>query len=573
MEKFSVKKPFTVLVAVVMILILGFVAVTKMDTNLLPNVNTPYLMVVTVYPGASPERVESEVSDVLQNSLTVPGVSKITATSAENYSLLLMEFTEDTDMNSALVKVSNKLDQAKSDLPSTCLTPSIIEYSLNMNAFMTVAVSREGADQYELSEFIQNTLVPEVQRKGGVSSVSSSGLVEKLVQVQLNQDKIDEINAKLLELIDTQLAAARSQLESAEAQITAGRREYEKQLKNFGNTVSNSVMSQMSTEVGAAVETVRAQAQALLESVNSLIAVVKEPEIQQALIEVRDGLQKVMDKFNETGMRDIDSLIDIVAELRTITDKLTTALQKLQERVNTETGSEGSTAEDLANEMQLQESLNVVYNTLESTIKAMDNVPQLMTEFSGALGSFSQQQLNAYMQFTEAREMLNEYEKQLEAAKAEYETAKTNALAQADVTKQLDIETLAQLIYAQNFSMPAGYVQDQDGESWLLKVGEEYDNIEDISGALLLHVDGFGDVRLSDVADVQIIDNAEDSFTRLNGERSVVLKIFKSNSSSAGEVSGNCKAAFKELNRNTMACMWSCCPTRATTSASSSAAS
>lgn len=282
---------------------------------------------------------------------------------------------------------------------------------------MTVAVSREGADQYELSEFIQNTLVPEVQRKGGVSSVSSSGLVEKLVQVQLNQDKIDEINAKLLELIDTQLAEARSQLESAEAQITAGRREYEKQLKNFGSTVSNSVMSQMSTEVGAAVETVRAQAQALLESVNSLIAVVKEPEIQQALIEVRDGLQKVMDKFNETGMRDIDSLIDIVAELRTITDKLTTALQKLQERVNTETGSEGSTAEDLANEMQLQESLNVVYNTLESTIKAMDNVPQLMTEFSGALGSFSQQQLNAYMQFTEAREMLNEYEKQLEAAK------------------------------------------------------------------------------------------------------------------------------------------------------------
>ena len=549
MEKFSVKKPFTVLVAVVMILILGFVAVTKMDTNLLPNVNTPYLMVVTVYPGASPERVESEVSDVLQNSLTVPGVSKITATSAENYSLLLMEFTEDTDMNSALVKVSNKLDQAKSDLPSTCLTPSIIEYSLNMNAFMTVAVSREGADQYELSEFIQNTLVPEVQRKGGVSSVSSSGLVEKLVQVQLNQDKIDGINAKLLELIDTQLAEARSQLESAEAQITAGRREYEKQLKNFGNTVSNSVMSQMSTEVGAAVETVRAQAQALLESVNSLIAVVKEPEIQQALIEVRDGLQKVMDKFNETGMRDIDSLIDIVAELRTITDKLTTALQKLQERVNTETGSEGSTAEDLANEMQLQESLNVVYNTLESTIKAMDNVPQLMTEFSGALGSFSQQQLNAYMQFTEAREMLNEYEKQLEAAKAEYETAKTNALAQADVTKQLDIETLAQLIYAQNFSMPAGYVQDQDGESWLLKVGEEYNSVKDISGALLLHVEGYGDVRLSDVADVEVIDNSADSYTRLNGEKASILKIYKNATSSAGEVSDNCLTAFKELEK------------------------
>ena len=547
MEKFSVKKPFTVLVAVVMVLILGFVAITKMQTNLLPDVSTPYLMVVTVYPGASPERVESEVSDVLQNSLTVPGVEKITATSAENYSLLLMQFADDTDMNSALVKVSNKLDQAKSDLPSSCLTPSIIEYSLNMNAFMTVAVSREGSDIYDLSDFVKNTMVPYVQRKGGVSSVSANGLVEKLVQVQLNQTKIDEINAKLLELIDTQLSAARAQLDSAEAQIAAGRKEYEKQMKNFGNTVSNSVMGSMSTEVGAAVEAVKNQAQALLESVNSLIAVVKEPEIQQALIEVRDGLQKVLDKFNQTGMRDIDSLIDIVAELRNITDKLTSALQKLQERINTETGSEGSTAEDLVDEVKLQASLNTVYNTLENTIKAMDNVPQLMTEFSNALGNFSQQQLNAYMQFTEAREMLNEYEKQLESAKQEYETAKASALAQADVAKQLDIDTLAKLIYAQNFSMPAGYVQDKDGQSWLLKVGEEYDSVEDIAGALLLHVDGYGDVRLSDVADVEVIDNAADSYTRLNGQQASVLKIYKNSNSSASDVSDNCLSAFKEL--------------------------
>ena len=547
MEKFSVKKPFTVLVAVVMVLILGFVAITKMQTNLLPDVSTPYLMVVTVYPGASPERVESEVSDVLENSLTVPGVSKITATSAENYSLLLMEFTDDTDMNSALVKVSNKLDQAKSDLPDTCLTPSIIEYSLNMNAFMTVAVSREGSDIYKLSDFVKDTMVPYVQRKGGVSSVSSSGLVEKLVQVQLNQEKINEINARLLELIDAKLADARAQLDSAEAQIAAGRKEYEKQMKNFGNTVSSSVMGSMSVEVGNAVDVVRRQAQALLESVNSLIAVVKEPEVQQALIEVRDGLQKVVDKFNETGMRDIDSLIEIVSELRTITDKLTMALQKLQERVNTETGTEGSTAEDLANEMQLQDSLNVVYSTLESTIKAMDNVPQLMSEFSNALGSFSQQQLNAYMQFTEAREMLNEYEKQLETAKQEYETAKTTALAQADVTKQLDINTLAQLIYAQNFSMPAGYVQDKDGQSWLLKVGEEYSSVKDIAGALLLHVDGYGDVRLSDVADVEVIDNAADSYTRLNGQQASVLKIYKNSTSSASDVSDNCLEAFREL--------------------------
>lgn len=95
----------------------------------------------------------------------------------------------------------------------------------------------------------------------------------------------------------------------------------------------------------------------------------------------------------------------------------------------------------------------------------------------------------AYMQFTEAREQLNEYEKQLSEAKTQYEAAKEKALASADVTKQLDIKTLATLIYAQNFSMPAGYVKDESGESWLLKVGEEYDSVDDIRGALLLHVE------------------------------------------------------------------------------------
>ena len=548
MEKFSVKKPFTVLVAVIMVLMLGFVSISNMQTNLLPDVNTPYLMVVTVYPGASPERVESEVSDVMENALgTVAGVESITATSAENYSLLLMHFVEGTDMNSALVKVSNKVDQTTSSLPSSCLSPSIIEYSLNMNAFMTVAVSREGSDVYDLSDFVNDTLVPYVERKGGVSSVSANGLIEKMVQVQLSQEKVDAINERLLEVIDAQLADARAQLDAAEAQIEAGRAEYNRQFKNFNKTVSNTVMQQYSGEVGNAVETVRKQAQALLDSVNQLIAVVQEPEIQQALIDVRDGLQRVMDKFNETGMKDIDSLIEIVAELREITDKLTTALQQLQERLNTETGTEGSTATDLVDDLQVQQSLNTVYNTLNDVIKAMDDVPGLMSTFSDALGTYSQQQLEAYMQFTEAREMLNEYEKQLETAKQTYEDAKEKAMASSDVSKMLDIDTLAQLIYAQNFSMPAGYVKDSSGKSWLLKVGEEYDSIDDISGALLLHVDGFGDVRLSDVADVEVIDNAEASFTRLNGERAAVLKIYKGSSSSASTVSDNCLSAFKEL--------------------------
>ena len=371
-----------------MVLILGFVAVTKMDTNLLPNVSTPYLMVVTVYPGASPERVESEVSDVLENALTVPGVSNITATSAENYSLLLMKFVDDTDMNSAMVKVSNKLDQAKNDLPSTCLTPSVIEYSLNMNAFMTVAVSREGADQYELSEFIQKTLVPELQRRGGVSSVSSSGLVDKMVQVQLNQDKINDINAKLLELIDTQLAAAREQLEAAEAQITTGRKEYEKQLKNFGNTVSNSVMSQMSTEVGAAVETVRAQAQALLESA---IDQQMQSEEMQRLIRQNIEEQMVSSEVQRLSrlVRNMLTLSQIEAGERTIqpteveiTSLVTNTLLGFEQRLDDKhievEGLDTDRYWVLADADLIQQ---VVYNLIDNAVKFVNEGGTLSFDF------------------------------------------------------------------------------------------------------------------------------------------------------------------------------------------------
>ena len=111
-----------------------------------------------------------------------------------------------------------------------------------------------------------------------------------MVQVQLSQEKIDAINEKLLEVIDVQLADARKQLESAEAQIEAGRKEFNRQFKNYSKTVSDTMMLEMSGQVGDAIEVVRKQAQALLDSVNQLIAVVQEPEIQQDLIDVRDGL-------------------------------------------------------------------------------------------------------------------------------------------------------------------------------------------------------------------------------------------------------------------------------------------
>ena len=96
---------------------------------------------------------------------------------------------------------------------------------------------------------------------------------------------------------------------------------------------------------------------------------------------------------------------------------------------------------------------------------------------------------------------MDEGQKLYDQYAAEYEQAKSSAFANADVNNLLTIDVLSQLIYAQNFSMPAGYIDDQDDNSWLLKVGEEYDSIEDLEGALLLHIEGVTDVYLPDVAD------------------------------------------------------------------------
>ena len=550
MEKYSVKKPFTVLVSVLIVFLMGFVSVTNLRTDLLPEISTPYLMVVTVYPGASPEKVEQEVSQVLESALgTVAGVSSITSTSAENYSIVQLGFAADTDMNSALVKVSNTLDQNADSLPDICLTPSILELSMDMSSLMTVAVGREGSDIFELTKFMQESIIPELERQEGVSSISTTGLVSEYVQVQLNENKIDALNTLLLEQVDTQLALAKEQLDAAAQQLADGKAQLQQAIDTFGDVFASGVMDRVAGMVSQASEEIRAKVQTLMDAIDNLIAFVNEPEIQAALVTVRDGLNEIIDEISTTGLRDIDDLIDVVSKVRDLTDQLTIALQQLQQRLDQQTGSDGSTAGDLLDTLQIQESLNVVYSTMQDVLDSLNRLPELLDQFETVYAEMSQTQLEAYLQITEAQRQVDEGQKLYDQYAQEFEQAKASAFANADVNNLLTIDLLSQLIYAQNFSMPAGYVDDADDNSWLLKVGEEYSSVSDLEGALLLHIEGVTDVYLSDVADVAVVDNAGDSFTRLNGEQAVVLNIYKSTSASANAVSDACLAAFDALEQ------------------------
>ena len=213
MAKISVKKPFTVLVAVIMVLVLGFVSLTRMPTDLLPNMTLPYIMVITTYPGASPEKVENDVSKPLESALgTVNGVKNVYSTSAENYSMVQLEFEDDTDMDSAMVKLSSALDQVEGSLPESCGTPSVMELSMDMMATMYLSVSYEGKDVYELSDFVDQEVTPVLERQNGVASVSETGLVEKSVQIELNKDKVDALNDRILAATDASFAEALEEL-------------------------------------------------------------------------------------------------------------------------------------------------------------------------------------------------------------------------------------------------------------------------------------------------------------------------------------------------------------------------
>ena len=128
MEKLSVKKPYTILVAVIIVIALGGVSLTHLSVDLLPEFSLPYLIVVTAYPGASPEKIEEQVSKPIENALgTVSGVENVSSTSSENYSIVQLEFADGTDMNVAMVRISSAINELESSLPTGVMKPNIMD--------------------------------------------------------------------------------------------------------------------------------------------------------------------------------------------------------------------------------------------------------------------------------------------------------------------------------------------------------------------------------------------------------------------------------------------------------------
>ncbi len=226
--KFSVKKPYTVLVGVVLAIILGVVSFTRMTADLLPNISLPYVIVMTTYAGASPETVEAAVTQPVEAAMaTVSNIESISSVSSENYSMVILEFAQTSDMNAVSLEIRESLDQIKSYWDDSVGNPVIMKLNPDMLPVMVAAVGVEGMDNAQISTYVQDSVMPQLESLEGVASVSATGLLEESVNVIIRQDMVDAVNEKVFASIDEQMKEAEEELADGRRELEDGKKELE----------------------------------------------------------------------------------------------------------------------------------------------------------------------------------------------------------------------------------------------------------------------------------------------------------------------------------------------------------
>ena len=272
-SRFSVKRPYTVVVGVVLILLLGFVSFTSMQTDLLPDMTLPYAIVYTVYPGASPEEVETVVTRPVEQAMaTTSNIETINSVSSENISMVILQFSQSANMDAVTIEMRESLDQIEGYWDDTIGSPIIMKLNPDMLPVMVAAMEAGDLTQSELTDLVNNEVLPELESIEGVASVSATGTIEEQVQVTIRQDKIDAVNQKVIEALDQKFAEAEEELQEAQDALSDGKA----QLEQGQNTLAEQM----------------AAAQNQLSSGENLM-ITGEVQIDQKLAEVESGLAQL----------------------------------------------------------------------------------------------------------------------------------------------------------------------------------------------------------------------------------------------------------------------------------------
>ncbi len=478
MAGFSVKKPLTVFVAVLGIIVLGVVAYLKMTPDLLPNMDFPYVIIITSDPGASPESVEQTITKPMEQSMsTLDKIKDVTSTSQNSVSMVLLEFEDGVNMDTVSVDIQQKISVLQGSWEDTVSAPYVLKINPSMLPVMVAAVSREDMDVYELSDFVTDELSGKLEGVSGVASISVSGAVTREAHVILDEKKLDALSEKLAEAVKKQLGKAESQLLSAKKEVEKGQ--------------------------AALAEAKRAAADGIAGAVG-------------------DSVDKVYEKLKE------------------LYDKL--------KGLDTDDLMGGFITDPEGTLKQLNDLLNTLKSRIGELMKKLKD-GSLRAQLEGDASDLLVTLMDGLTQMTEADIQLKEAMTQIEDGLAQIKEAYKTIDEQTDVGGQLSMSTVSQLLTAQNFSMPAGYISDNDGVQYMVSVGDNVTSRQELEDMVLLDlgIEGIEPVTLGDVATVVVLDDADELYTRVNGENGILVTFTKQSNYATAEVSDNINARFAEL--------------------------
>lgn len=620
LPKLSVKKPMTIFVAVIVVIVLGIVSVFKMTPDLLPNMDFPYAIILTTYPGQTPETVESVVTKPLEQSLsTIDGVKTITSTSSDNYSMLTLEFEDGTNMDTATVDMRGNLDTIKDAWPDGVGSPYLMKINPNMMPVAMVAVDYDGYDTVQISDYVNNELKNQLEGIDGVASVSTKGIVTQKENVIISQTKIDALNAKINDALNDKFGDAEKKISDAKKELQDNISKAEQgsdtieQSINDLNSQQEEVAKQLADAQGKAqsgyTEILNAKMQ-LLDQQQSLTATKQTLTIAyQTLTQIKEKLDSLQDEkaqltqqietfekiYNDykaalSKLANPDLTDEQLAQVRAILAKIDEELDKygfpkeeLEERLNNARNALTNVDKAITQTVEALKGLDTTEEKLDDTIAEIaDKISQVdggITQIAAAVKGLDnntvsvnqalseiekQQSLAAYQlsgglsalntkqsEVNSALTQLNSAQEELKSASDELSDQKDKAKKAADMTNTVTISNVSNILTAQNFSMPAGYVSDDENIKYLVRVGDKIDGDKEMQSLSLFDtgIDGIGVVKLSDVADVFIADNSDEVFTKINGNSGVVFSFSKQSDAATATVSENIAKKLNSLTQ------------------------
>lgn len=620
LPKLSVKKPMTIFVAVIVVIVLGIVSVFKMTPDLLPNMDFPYAIILTTYPGQTPETVESVVTKPLEQSLsTIDGVKTITSTSSDNYSMLTLEFEDGTNMDTATVDMRGNLDTIKDAWPDGVGSPYLMKINPNMMPVAMVAVDYDGYDTVQISDYVNNELKNQLEGIDGVASVSTKGIVTQKENVIISQTKIDALNAKINDALNDKFGDAEKKISDAKKELQDNISKAEQgsdtieQSINDLNSQQEEVAKQLADAQGKAqsgyTEILNAKMQ-LLDQQQSLTATKQTLTIAyQTLTQIKEKLDSLQDEkvqltqqieafekiYNDykdalSKLANPDLTDEQLAQVRAILAKIDEELDKygfpkeeLEERLNNAKNALTNVDKAITQTVEALKGLDTTEEKLDDTIAEIaDKISQVdggITQIAAAVKGLDnntvsvnqalseiekQQSLAAYQlsgglsalntkqsEVNSALTRLNSAQEELKSASDELSDQKDKAKKAADMTNTVTISNVSNILTAQNFSMPAGYVSDDENIKYLVRVGDKIDGDKEMQSLALFDtgIDGIGVVKLSDVADVFIADDSDEVFTKINGNSGVVFSFSKQSDAATATVSENIAKKLNSLTQ------------------------